>query len=145
MVNNINVSLYAGDPPGEGQDREILGGPLYSIDDVLDIVTKHLGRANTLKAWTRKAVIDLQDLKLSLTDVAVLLSTHLSSARYIRSEWCENGKVVTDRKYWVACDAYSIKRTEYNEYAGREMEVEYYFKFGIIGTGKLILIVSCHP
>jgi hypothetical protein len=73
-----------------------------------------------------------------LVQVADLIRA-LTTADYIDSEWCENGKGAL-----AACDAYRIRRQETIPATGRSMTVAYFVKFAIGKTGRLVLMVSCH-
>ncbi|NKC13647.1 MAG: hypothetical protein GKR94_16095 [Gammaproteobacteria bacterium] len=64
----------------------------------------------------------------------------LRSGRFRGSEWCKH----SPNGPWAACDAYSLARRERMPYGRTQMDVEYYVKFAVAKTGKL-LIVSCHP
>jgi hypothetical protein len=133
MVTFIIVSEYSGGPiPG---DRvKIGGGPLYSLERVQGLV-----RAPAqLTLWTKRCRLKVQELGWDAEDVAELVAA-LRPADYQDSEWCDNGKGA-----WAACDAYSIRRSEWIEAARKEMTVEYFLKFAIGKTGALVLMVSCH-
>ncbi|PLY15334.1 MAG: hypothetical protein C0631_07640 [Sedimenticola sp.] len=65
----------------------------------------------------------------------------VQSGRFRGAEWC----VQHPNGPWAACDAYSFVRREWLAHAHREMSMEYYIKFAIAKTGKLLLVVSCHP
>lgn len=139
MVNKaINVSAYQGIPPPDGAaDRRIAGGPLYSVTDVLAL----LGTGESaLVPWTRKCKDDLMRLALDIPGVQELIREALQHGRYRNSEWC----VQNPTGPWVACDAYQLRRSEWVEAAYKDMSFEYYVKFAIGKTGKLLLIVSCH-
>ena len=69
----------------------------------------------------------------------IALILKLRDTDYVDSEWCENGKGA-----WAACDAYSIRVTEWVPTAQREMRVEYFVKFAINRLGTMILTISCH-
>ena len=45
---------------------------------------------------------------------------------------------------WAACDAYQLWHNEWVQAAYKEMCFEYYIKFAIGKSGKLLLLVSCH-
>lgn len=140
MVNNaINVSAYSGQPPGgAGGDRTYIeGGPLYAVTDVLALL--NAGDSQTM-LWTRKCIADVQQLAYDISDVRTLLKQALTGGKYLKSEWC----VQQPTGPWAACDSYRLQRTEWIEHAHKEMHIEYYVKFAIGKTGKLLLLVSCH-
>ena len=134
-----NLSAFPQPPPAdEVVDRKIDGGPLYAAADVRVLLARG---ENAITAWTRKCVVDLEKLALDLSDALVLIEDALDQGRYHSSEWCAqkpNGP-------WAACDAYVLRRSEWISAAHKEMQVEYYIKFAIGKTGKLLLLVSCHP
>lgn len=139
MVNKaINLSAYQGTPPSDGSaDRRIVGGPLYSVTDALALLGKG---ESALVAWTRKCADDLERLTLDIPDVQTLIREALQFGRYRNSEWC----VQKPTGPWAACDAYQLERSEWVEAAHKNIIFEYYIKFAIGKTGKLLLVVSCH-
>lgn len=140
MVNNaMNVSAYAGVPPAETGDSRnyISGGPLYSVKDVLALLD--VGEKSTT-LWTRQCTNDVQQLALDITGLQQLIREAVTRGHYVNSEWC----VQKPTGPWAACDGYRLSREEWVEYAHKEMRYEYYVKFAISKTGKLVLLVSCH-
>ena len=135
MVNN--VSAYTGQPPAEGASdaKRRLAGPLYNPADVLAV----LSSGSTIP-WTRDCKSDLQGLAFDEADIQQLLRDTLQHGRYLNSQWC----VQRPTGPWAACDAYQLGRDEWNEYAHRDLRVEYYIKFAIGKTGKILLLVSAH-
>lgn len=111
-------------------------GPLYDKDRVLRLLTEE----ENIIVWTRKCGSDLQSLGIDLEDVAELIRTGLEKGIFLGSQWCEQKR----NGPWAACDAYRIFRLEWSEVAHKEISVEYYIKFAINKTGKLLLVVSCH-
>lgn len=138
MVNNVNISKYDGVPPNEGESRDIAGGPIYELEEILKLAREH-----KLNLWTKKAVRDTQTLGWDIPDVADLLEM-LPGARFKGSEWCENGKILNGRKFWAACDAFSIQVIERMDESQTTHRMEYYVKIGIIGSETFVLITSCH-
>lgn len=140
MVNNANVSAYQGLVPASNSSdaaRRISGGPLYDSNDVFKILRQ--GDGSTIP-WTNKCTRDIHRLELDIADVRKLIKETLEKGRYKNSQWCEQAPSGP----WAACDAYSLKRKEWVENAKKEMEFEYYVKFAIGKTGKILLLVSCH-
>lgn len=139
MVNNLmNLSAYQGDPPAnERSSRVITGGPLYATKDVLALMAQ--GEC-ALVPWTRKCKDDLMRLSFDLSDAHALVQEALNHGRYRSSEWCQQQPTGP----WAACDAYQVRRDEWVQAAHKEMMFEYYIKFAIGKTGKLLLLVSCH-
>lgn len=140
MVNNTtNVSAYSGQPPSEAGSKRIHieGGPLYAVTDVLALLDA--GDEQTV-LWTRKCVADVQQLAYGISDIRALLKQALTGGQYLKSEWC----VQKPTGPWAACDSYRLQRIEWIEHAHKEMHIEYYVKFAIGKTGKLLLLVSCH-
>ncbi|EIC20338.1 hypothetical protein [Thiorhodovibrio frisius] len=140
MVNKTIVSRFTGDPPlDEGVCRKIAGGPLYPVAEVQALLTG-LG-AQAVRAWTNKCQRDMQKWSLDTDDLCELLQIALQSGRFRGAEWC----VQHPNGPWAACDAYSLVRREWIANARKEMGIGYYIKFAIAKTGKLLLVVSCHP
>lgn len=137
MVNTKIVSRYTGALPSSGETRQIAGGPLYACDEVERVLAADDG---SVVPWTRKCFSDLKKYELGLNDVVGLIRLALTEGRFIGSEWCVN----QSGGAWAACDAYAVTRREWLPSARKEMAVEYYLKFAIGTTGKLILAVSCH-
>lgn len=139
MVNNlINISRHDGALPAASDSRNIRGGALYPIADVRQLLATD-GQNVTL--WTESSRTDAQRLCLTTEYVAELVRLALSRGTYKGSEWCEQG---TRPGPVAACDVYTVTRMEWNQYAFKELPCEYYLKFAISKTGKLLLIVSCH-
>lgn len=144
MVNNtINLSAYTDDQPPckAGSDRiYIADGPLYSSELVRALLST---AGDNTKLLTERCRKDVQKMGFDIDDVKQLVCAALSSGSYLKSEWCIVGQ--TDKAIsWAACDSYRLFRNEWVEYAHKEMRYEYYVKFAIGKTGKLLLLVSCH-
>ena len=140
MVNNVvNVSAYQGQPPANsaGGRTYIPGGPLYLPKDVLALLD--IGESHTI-LWTRKCTNDVGGLAYDIREVQVLLKEAITRGRYVNSEWC----VQKPTGPWAACDAYRLSRDEWIDRAHKKMRIEYYVKFAIGKTGKVLLLVSCH-
>lgn len=136
MVNHRVVSRFSEQPPLSMNGRaKIAGGPLYSADEVVRI----LNDAPPVFG-TSKCIKDAQNLCLDDTAVGMLLKEAVTQGRYKDSEWCElkSGGPI------AACDAYELKRMEWNEFAHKELECNYFLKFAIAKTGKIVVTVSCH-
>ena len=62
MVNNKNYSAYDGTPPSEDAgDRDIVGGPIYSVEQVTSALENG---GDGLKLWTKKCAKDVRELCL---------------------------------------------------------------------------------
>lgn len=138
MVNPIISRFSAGGPPAPGQDLKILTGPLYSQADVQAAVDA----GARIQPITRKCSNDVSKLGL-ITQPALseVLLAAIFTGRYVGSEWC----TTADDGAWAACDAYHLKRDEWNENAYKYLQCEYYVKFCIGKAGQVILLISCHP
>lgn len=134
MVISRNLSAYDGVPPAEGENRKIADGPLYELAKIQAMTEQ----PDTVKLWTAKCRRDAANLALDPSGLGELVR-ELANSDYRDSEWCDNGK-----DSWVACDAYTLTRSEFNEYAGKWFRVVYFLKFAESKTGKLVLVVSCH-
>ncbi|MDD2730079.1 MAG: hypothetical protein PHR85_13095 [Malikia sp.] len=137
VVKTTVLSEYCSNPPqalGTGRIK-IKRGPLYDLERIQNLVNDE----GQLFAWTEKCRRDIRKLfDDDLSRVAELIQS-LKPTDYIDSEWCENG-----RGTLAACDAYSIRRLEVMPTTGKSMPVEYFLKFAVGKTGKLVLTVSCH-
>lgn len=133
MVPFKNLSAFNGVSPKDGESRKIAGGPLYPLADVQALTLQ----PGSLNLWTRRCMQDVAKLGFDADDVGGLIR-ELTEQDYRDSEWCDNGKS------WAACDAYTLKRFEFIEAAGKSFRIEYFLKFALGKSGKLILIVSCH-
>jgi hypothetical protein len=140
MVNTKIGSRFTGSLPVEkGADRTIPGGPLYPAHEILELLAS--GGSQVITTWTQKCVADVQKWSLDTDDLFQLLELAVRNGRFRGAEWCAqkpNGP-------WAACDAYSVIRMEWIATAHKEMNMEYYIKFAIGKTGKILLLVSCHP
>lgn len=139
MVNNRVVSRYVGALPArEDADRKIVGGPLYSPDEILALLAEN--GVEGLVPWTRKCKNDMQKFGIDKADLQELLQIAVRRGRFLGSEWC----VQYPEGPWAACDAYQAFRLEWVAAAHKNMEFEYYLKFAIGKTGKVLLLASCH-
>lgn len=134
----IVLSKYGDSPPSDPtQDRKIPTNktPLYPTKEVIEILKKSLP-----KTMTRKSVGDLQRLGFDDNDLKMLIMETLHNGTYIDSEWCE----INAESPWFACDSYHFKRKEYNEFAYKDLDANYFIKFCINKAGSLICTFSCH-
>jgi hypothetical protein len=135
MVSRTVVSEYSPDAGPNDGERQISGGPFYDLQRVVEIARSDGG----LVLWTRTCIANVAALSLDAAGVAQMLEQLSALGRYCGSEWCQNG-----REAWAACDAYQLRRPEWIEAAQKEMTVEYYLKFAIGQSGRVVLIASCH-
>lgn len=134
MVTFKNLSAYDGALPKDGEGRKIATRPLYRLTEIQALAAT----SDAVNLWTAKCRRDVANLALDAADVGVMLQ-ELTERDYRDSEWCDNGKGA-----WAACDAYTLRRLEYLESAGKSFRMEYFLKFALSKTGKLVLMVSCH-
>jgi len=107
------------------------------------IKVKELSGNKQLSTVTAKCDQDLAKLSWSIDKEVPNLIMQLTEADYYKSEWCRSsGK--PDEGRWLMCDAYKITNLEYNPRTYKDEYYDYYLKFSIGPTGKLLLIVSCH-
>jgi len=139
MVNNRIVSRFTGVLPENGNDRKIRGGPLYPAEEIMSLLGND--GSEPIITWTKKCTSDVQRLSLDDDDLIELVQIAVYGGRFIGAEWCEQ----KPGGPWAACDAYSIIRKEWIPAARKEMDFEYYIKFAIGKTGKILLLTSCHP
>lgn len=139
VKNNTNLSAYSGAvPPMVAQGQRLIGNePLYDGQEVLTLL--EVG-AQVLIPWTRKCEADLQRFSMDHDDALALIREAITHGKYRDSEWCEQ----KPSGPWAACDAYQLHRQEWVEKAHKYFSYEYYVKFAIGKTGKLLLLVSCH-
>jgi hypothetical protein len=141
MINNSkrNVSLYPNDLPNsvvQGGDRKIQGGPIYPVQEVLE-----LAQSESIQFWSRGAIRDQRKWSLDVEYAGRLVCEALRQGRYKDSEWCEQ----KPHGPWTACDSYVVKRAEWIEQTGRYMELTWYVKFAISKAGTCLLMISNHP
>jgi hypothetical protein len=141
MVNTRIISRFQGPPPvpEQGEDRRIPGGPLYPKVDVLELLDRE--GAEAVKPLTDKCIREVADLAFDSEEIATLVRQAVTSGRFRNSEWCQ---LNSRQNTWAAADAYSLVRKEWMEAAYKDMDIEYYLKFAIGITGKLLILVSCH-
>jgi hypothetical protein len=142
MVNNTIVSRFTDDPPtteSSAVSRRIKGGGLYDRAEILRMLE---GKASEVVIpWTRKCGEHLQKFGMDHDDAACILKLCMQQGTFLGAEWCQqkpNGA-------WAACDAYKVNYREWNKAALKDFLIEYYVKFGIGRTGKILLVASCHP
>lgn len=134
MVIYKNLSAFNGVPPAVNEERKITGGPLYELAKIQALTEQ----PETVNLWTAKCRRDAANLTLDTSDLGEMIR-ELTNNDYRDSEWCDNGK-----DSWAACDAYTLKRSEFVERAGKWFSIVYFLKFAESKTGKLVLMVSCH-
>ena len=137
MVKIFVLSEYSTSPPTQlGAGRiKIEGGPLYDLARVKQLVDN----ADCINLFTRTCISEVHKLFDSDTEQVAALIQALNTHDYLDSEWCENGKSGI-----AACDAYRIRRSEVVVATNKPATVEYFLKFAVSKTGKLVLLVSCH-
>ena len=140
MVNTVrNLSAHNGTPPQDDQaNRLISSSPLYKRDAVLKILDSF--GEDGVRPWTRKCIGDLQKYEIDHEDLVQLIREALDHGRFLRAEWC----VQKPSGPWAACDSYCLARSEWSDVAHKYLSVEYYVKYAVGKTGKLLLVVSCH-
>lgn len=137
MVNNANISSYLGSPPNdEFGERLIRNGPIYKGAEIIEILSM---KGRMLYPGTRDCARDITSLGLEIKDVGQLIIAAINKGKFLKSAWCKCGN-----DSWAACDSYWVEWKYFNEYAGKLLSVEYYLKFAIGITGKVIIVVSCH-
>lgn len=133
MVAFKNISAYDATTLDAHGRAKISGGPLYSLDEIKV-------KGNKIHLATPKCIKDARNLGFDDDGVSKLLS-QLSPRDYKYSEWCCCG---TSGIHYAACDAYVLKRHEYNETTFSTNEIEYFLKFALKKNGDLVIVVSCH-
>lgn len=137
MVTSKIISRYSkGGAPGPGASRKISGGPLYLQSEVLEL----LARAAEVRPFTQACIDDVRNLKLSSSQLNLLLKTALTTGQYLNAQWCGAGKPGV----WAACDAYKLVWNFSNGVDEDELGTPLYVKFCIGKTGLIMLLISCH-
>ncbi len=140
MVSAKVVSRYSeGFPGADAPVKKIAGGPLYPSSEVMALLED--GEGKHISPWTRKCIADIQSRCIANDDLCGLLLEAITKGTYLDSEWCEQK---TDGP-WAACDSYRLTRREWIDVVSKNMDIGYFFKFAIGKTGKILLLVSCHP
>jgi hypothetical protein len=120
MVSSIILSRYQdGLNPNATTRQKIVGGPLYPVADVLPLL-----KPETVLAWTKGCIADLQKWSLDSDSLVDLLKLALSKGRY---------------------KGYTVMERRFNENTYKHQDTEFYLKFAINKTGQVILVVSSHP
>jgi len=113
MVNNTIVSRYGGvTPKNEGDSREIPGGPLYPVSEVLELLKSRGDQA--ISSWTEKCIRDMQKWSLDASDQREIVELALKSGDFRGSEWCTQG----EDGPWAACDAYVCHHRQLYSHSG---------------------------
>lgn len=137
MVSDMIVSRYSSTLPASTTERKIPGGPLYSAEEVVEVLESG---SDVVRTWTQKCTADVQNLALDAEDLAALVIKAVRHGHFKGSEWCQQ----KPSGPWAACDAYALTCREWFEAARKEFTLDYYFKFAIGKTGAILLLVSCH-
>lgn len=131
------ISRYCANPPADEASGERIktSAPLYPRQEVIDLACKQ-----ELFLWSDGARVDAAKWGFDTESLCDLLKTHLATARYRNSSWCEakpNGP-------WAACDAYVITTYVWCDIQGKTVRKDDYIKLAISVAGKIAL-VSNHP
>ena len=142
MVTRCNISLWEGPVPSEEQlqapkGRQIAEKRLYPVERVQSILAKG---AEHVVLWTKGCRDDVSARLWDTEDVLELLQHALISGKAVRPEWC----AAMPTGPLAACDVYIVYRKERHPVTGRDILMQYYLKFAIAKTEKVVLVVSCH-
>lgn len=143
MVNNLNVSAYTGQVPtiiNNGRNT-IQRGPIYDKINVLEILNSGDNNTAIMTKTCRKKI---EDLSFDIADVRNLIKDAINDGIYKKSEWCIVAERNDGSASLAACDSYVLKRNELIQDSFNTIPIEYYIKFAIGKTGKLLMLVSCH-
>ena len=137
-----NLSAYNGTPPANGVSgqRLINKGPIYTTQQVLSILQSNSQNQPVFVPFTKKCRDDIQDLTLDADDVIEHITLAITNGRFRNSEWCAN----SSNTAWAACDNYVFRKNTWIAAASKEMPCDYYLKFAIGKSNKILLIASCH-
>lgn len=138
MVNDMILSRFQDDPPTNWSEagRLIGAGPLYPAEEIVRL----LNDIDAIRPQTEKCRNDIQSLEFDNEDLARLIKNAVTAGHYRKSVWCR-----LSAKAIAACDDYVVTDRAWSEHARKEMDCEMYLKFAINQSGKLLLMVSCHP
>jgi hypothetical protein len=140
VVSFVNVSCRQDVPlPANwnvAADRLVIGGPLYPVADITALLDKGVVATSL---FTDDCKLDVAFEGWSLKNVVQLVQEALQYGKYKNSQWCRQG--VTDELVvpCAPCDAYAVRFIH-----AEKGPTNYYVKFAISKTGKLLLIFSCH-
>lgn len=137
MVNDKVVSRFTG-VPTRGNGGIIQKTPLYPAEEILRLLEERGTQAVTF--WTRDCAKDVQNLALDHDGVIELIKEAVSAGRFLNAQWCQQ----KPGGPWAACDAYSVTRKEWIDAAFKFFDIQYYVKFALSKSGRLLLLVSCH-
>jgi hypothetical protein len=140
VVNSVNVSSRKDipEPTDWTTDQGRLINttvPLYSKSEVNKLLAQGILHTSL---FTSKCALDAANEGLALRDVIALVKDAVDVGKYKNSQWCRQsvqGPI-------APCDAYAL--TQFIKTNGETRRVNYYVKFAISSTGKLLLIFSCH-
>jgi hypothetical protein len=141
MVNTTIVSRFTDDlPVGDTDaDLKIEGDALYDRAEVLELLKGD--SSQSVVPWTKKCIHDLQNYDMNNEDAARLLERCMLEGSFLGAMWCRQ----RPDGPWAACDAYRVSFSEWNQAAHKNFLVKYYVKYAIGRSGKVLLVVSCHP
>ena len=134
----MNVGQCPGNPPSKDagdKEREVAGGPKYPKAQVLALLADV-----RVRAWTKDCIKDIANLGLDISEVSALAADAVSHGKFKGSIWCTQSPDGPS----AICDAYVLKRKEWNSSSRKELICEYYIKLAIGRSGAVILLVSCH-
>lgn len=134
-------------PPSQDvESSRAIGGPLWQLGEIHAIAKLQLQQGHGLVPITDSCLLDLQKLSFERDDVAQLI-LQLNHGHYDKSLWCltspRAGVQLRPEKLWYPCDAYTISRRE-QVLAGSTINVDYYLKFCMTSSRKLVLLLSVH-
>lgn len=121
------------EPSLTGDQRVIGRNPIY----ILDALKTRIASPADVVLATRDCRHDVAAALMWTTDDVHRTLMQLRESEYVNSQWCQTGS-----RYWCPSDAYVVNHCK----TGHEGQFhDVYLKFGLGATGKLLLVVSCHP
>ena len=135
----MNIGQCPGNPPPKDagdKEREVAGGPKYPKAEVLALLADI-----RIRIWTTDCAKDLAKLELDTDGAAALAAEAVSHGKFQKSLWCVQSPAGPS----AICDAYNLRRKEWNNAAKKDLYCEYYVKFAIGQSGAVLLLVSLHP
>ena len=139
MVNNNKNKPPVGDNPSNEERKIPCAGALFDLSKV-----KELSAEGMLRTVTEKCDMHLAEMGLSLYGDVAEMIVRLVEGDYYESQWCKSSSTKA-KGVWLKCDVYKTTKSIYNKHTCKDDHYDYYLKFSMGPTGKVILIVSCHP
>ena len=152
--DKIVATLWTCDPstlPAHNNKGVVLKGygPLFRLEEIQKLLNSgQLDLDDDQQCWvaTRFCVRDMENLQWTTGNqvkrllLALRPGTQKQGGDFINAQWCQDSY-----GGMVACDSYTVKVDEYNNFWRSPNGLPYYVKFSIAESGALCLfLVGCH-